>query len=174
MTLTETIIELITSLCRAIFVRIYNKQRVWTAKVRKHCIVAAAVKINGRFIGMSKNISIGSFTCINENFEITGIGFVNIGQNVHIGRNCKILTVHHDYKNGYPFAESKKQYRDVVIGNDVWIGDDCVIMGGVVIGDKSVIATGTVVSKNVGVGEVVGSNTQVVIGKRECSCSGRW
>lgn len=37
----------------------------------------------------------------------------------------------------------------IIIGNDVWIGYDCLIMGGVTIGDGAIIGARTVVSKDI-------------------------
>jgi chloramphenicol O-acetyltransferase type B len=47
---------------------------------------------------------------------------------------------------------------DTVIGNDVWIGSEAMIMAGVTIGDGAVIASQAVVTKNVAPYEIVGSN----------------
>ncbi|ELO4020660.1 type B chloramphenicol O-acetyltransferase [Vibrio fluvialis] len=47
---------------------------------------------------------------------------------------------------------------DTVIGNDVWIGSEAMIMAGVTIGDGAVIASRAVVTKDVAPYEIVGSN----------------
>lgn len=47
---------------------------------------------------------------------------------------------------------------DVVIGNDVWIGREAVIMSGVTIGDGAVIAAGALVSRDVAPFMIVGGN----------------
>lgn len=47
---------------------------------------------------------------------------------------------------------------DVVIGNDVWIGREAVIMSGVTIGDGAVIAARALVSRNVEPYMIVGGN----------------
>jgi len=39
--------------------------------------------------------------------------------------------------------------REVVIGNDVWIGANCIIFEGVTIGDGAVIAAGSIIRKDV-------------------------
>jgi serine acetyltransferase len=46
----------------------------------------------------------------------------------------------------------------MVMGNDVWIGEDVLIILGVQIGDCAVIAAGSVVTKNVDDYEIVGGN----------------
>lgn len=38
---------------------------------------------------------------------------------------------------------------DIVIGNDVWIGMDCIVLSGVSIGNGSVIAAGSVVTRSI-------------------------
>jgi len=48
---------------------------------------------------------------------------------------------------------------DIVIGNDVWIGYEAVIMAGVSIGDGAWIGTRAVVTKDVEPYEVVGGRT---------------
>ncbi len=55
---------------------------------------------------------------------------------------------------------------DTVIGNDVWIGRESVIMPGVKIGDGAIIAAYSVVSKNVAPYTVVGGNPAGFIKKR--------
>ncbi|EKO3481646.1 type B chloramphenicol O-acetyltransferase [Vibrio fluvialis] len=47
---------------------------------------------------------------------------------------------------------------DTVIGNDVWIGSEAMIMAGVTIGDGAIIASRAVVTKDVAPYEIVGSN----------------
>lgn len=55
---------------------------------------------------------------------------------------------------------------DTVIGNDVWIGVEAMIMPGVQIGDGAVIGARTVVTKNVGPYEIWGGNPGRLLKKR--------
>lgn len=55
---------------------------------------------------------------------------------------------------------------DIVVGNDVWFGRECVIMPGVRIGDGSIIAAYSVVTKDVEPYSVVGGNPARLIKKR--------
>ena len=55
---------------------------------------------------------------------------------------------------------------DTVIGNDVWLGRECVIMPGVKIGDGAIIGAYSVVTKNIEPYTVVGGNPAKVIRKR--------
>lgn len=51
----------------------------------------------------------------------------------------------------------------IVIGNDVWIGMDSMILSGVTIGQGAVIAAGSVVTKDVPPYAIVGGNPAKVI-----------
>jgi chloramphenicol O-acetyltransferase type B len=65
-----------------------------------------------------------------------------------------------DAKNGF------EKTGDTVIGNDVWIGTEAMIMSGVTIGDGAIIAARAVVTKDVESYTVVGGNPAIVIKKR--------
>ena len=55
---------------------------------------------------------------------------------------------------------------DIVVGNDVWIGYDAVIMAGVTIGDGAIIGTRAVVTKDVEPYSIVGGVPAKEIRKR--------
>ena len=55
--------------------------------------------------------------------------------------------------------EDKKK---VVIGNDVWIGANCIIFEGVTVGDGAVIAAGSIIRKNVPPYAVVGGVDRII------------
>ena len=57
-------------------------------------------------------------------------------------------------------------WADVVIGNDVWLGEGCTIMAGVTIGDGAVVAANAHVVKDVGPYEIVGGNPAKLIKRR--------
>lgn len=63
-------------------------------------------------------------------------------------------------------AASWDNKGDIVIGNDVWIGYDAVIMAGVKIGDGAIIGTRAVVTKDVEPYSIVGGVPAKVIRKR--------
>jgi virginiamycin A acetyltransferase len=58
-------------------------------------------------------------------------------------------------------------YRgDIIIGNDVWVGYESVIMPGVNIGDGAIIASNSVVTKNFPSYSVIGGNPAKLIKMR--------
>ncbi len=48
--------------------------------------------------------------------------------------------------------------RKTIVGNDVWIGQGAIIVGGVTIGDGAIVAAGSVVTKDVEPCTIVGGN----------------
>lgn len=85
----------------------------------------------------------------------------------------------HDWIASYPFDIIEEESRpgkkalegymkkgDTVIGNDVWIGTESMIMPGVKIGDGAVIAARAVVTKDVEPYAIVGGNPAKLIKKR--------
>jgi acetyltransferase-like isoleucine patch superfamily enzyme len=59
-----------------------------------------------------------------------------------------------------------KTKGEIIIGNDVWIGQDALILSGVTIGDGAVIAARAVVTKNIEPYSIVAGNPARVIRKR--------
>jgi len=68
------------------------------------------------------------------------------------------------YKTVPPKAHSWK--GDTVLGNDVWVGAESIIMPGVHIADGAVIAARAVVTKSIGPYEIWGGNPARLIKKR--------
>ena len=97
---------------------------------------------------------------------------VNIGDNVLIAHNCNIFdndTHPVDYlerredANNIIFRGVREKFnslssKKVMIGNDVWIGCNAIILKGVTIGDGAIIAAGSVVTKDVEPWSLVAGN----------------
>jgi len=106
---------------------------------------------------------IGSFCSIGS-----GAAFIMAGNQGH--RN--------DWISTFPFywmseveafngaANGFEPAGDTVIGNDVWIGSEAIIMPGVTIGDGAVIGTRALVTRDVPPYAIVGGNPARVIRKR--------
>lgn len=111
-----------------------------------------------------------------------GSGRINsgtyIGRYCSIGVNVNIATKHHDISilSTSPFFFNKKppsvKYVNndktirVRIKNDVWIGDNVIILSGVTIGDGAVIGAGAVVTKDVPDYAIVAGNPASIIRMR--------
>ena len=90
-------------------------------------------------------VSIGNNCFFNDNCSINSQGNITIGNNVIFGQNVMIFDHDHDYKNDV----NNFIIKDVKIGNNVWIGANCVILKGVNIGNNVTIAAGTIVNKDI-------------------------
>lgn len=141
------------------------------------------------------NIVIGDYTYYDdpedsENFERNVLyHFPFIGDRLIIGKFCAIARGVKFIMNGanhktsgfstYPFQifgngwekvmpqPGELPYKgDTVIGNDVWIGYDCLIMPGVHIGNGAIISSRSVVVADVPAYTVVGGNPAKVIKER--------
>lgn len=125
-----------------------------------------------------------------ENFERNVLYlFPFIGDRLIIGKFCALARGIKFIMNGanhsmngfstYPFAIFGKGWEhvdpapetlpykgDTIIGNDVWIGYEAVIMPGVQIGDGAIVAAKSVVTSNVEPYRIVGGNPARVIRSR--------
>lgn len=106
---------------------------------------------------------IGSFCSIG-----TGAAFMMAGNQGH--RNDWVTTFPIFYMSEEPaFAEARDGYvpaGDTVVGNDVWIGAEAIIMPGVRIGDGAMIGSRAVVTKDVEPYTIVGGNPARPIRRR--------
>lgn len=93
---------------------------------------------------------------------------VTIGANVMMGPDVKIYSRNHVYASTeIPMRLQGKIQKQTVIGNDVWIGANVVILPGVTIGNHCVIGAGSIVTKDVPDYAVVGGNPARIIKMRE-------
>ena len=106
---------------------------------------------------------IGSFCSIGS-----GAAFIMAGNQGH--RNEWISTFPFFFMPEVPeFENATNGYLpagDTVIGNDVWIGSEAIIMPGITVGDGAVIGTRALVTKNVEPYAIVGGNPAKTIRKR--------
>ncbi|WP_312886635.1 acyltransferase [Paenibacillus foliorum] len=71
---------------------------------------------------------------------------ISIGRNTKIAPNVCINDHDHNYKNT---TDGHLIMGEVIIGENVWIGSNVVVLRDTVIGDNAVIAAGSVVKGNV-------------------------
>ena len=109
----------------------------------------------------SPSIIIGDGVIFNYNCHIGCIDSITIGNDTLIGSN--VLITDHQHGNldklapDTPFKDQPLHSKGpVVIGENVWIGENACIMPGVTVGSHSVIGANAVVTKDVPDGAVVG------------------
>ncbi len=89
---------------------------------------------------------------------------ITIGNKVTITSGVKLLT--HDGAAWLARDEKGRRYKfdRIIIGNNVFIGINSIIMPGVKIEDDVIIAAGSVVTKSVPSGVIIGGNPAKIIG----------
>lgn len=110
----------------------------------------------GSFVYIRKNASIridfdgelqiAEKVFINDNCNINCVNRIVIGKQTKIAPNVCINDHDHNYKH---ISDQHLVKGEVIIGENVWIGSNVVILRNTFIGDHAVIAAGSVVKGNV-------------------------
>jgi acetyltransferase-like isoleucine patch superfamily enzyme len=135
---------------RVEFSQVSRKARIWQKVVMFHS-------------------SVGDYSYVSPN---TRLIYAHVGKFCSIAGDCAIGMGTHSlkYKSTSPIftsrqnsigeqwvdTDSYEEYKEINIGNDVWIGQRVLVMGGVNIGDGAVIGAGAVVTKDVPPYAIVG------------------
>ena len=132
----------------------------------KHSVIHSSVRMDTppyRKFSLGDYSVIESFACINNavgdviigNYTRIGlhntiIGPVTIGHHVNLAQGITVTALNHKFENpDIRIDEQGVSTKPVVIGNDIWVGANAIILPGVTIGDHSVIAAGAIVTKDV-------------------------
>ncbi len=122
-------------------------------------------------------VKLGDFTYIAENSKLSK---TNVGKFCSIGPDCRIGIGKHPsntFVSTHPiFFSTLKQsqisfvdknyfeeYKEINIGNDVWIGANAIIVDGVNVSDGAIIAAGAVVTKDIPPFAIVGGVPSKII-----------
>ncbi|EIH5399289.1 CatB-related O-acetyltransferase, partial [Escherichia coli] len=117
--------------------RITGKSSIYDSYIGKYSYVA------GASIG---NATVGKFCSIAKGAKIGGLGahpttFISSHPIFYsTKKQCGVTFTSKDY-----FLEN----ADTILGNDVWVGTNAIIMDGVTIGDGAIIGAGAIVTKDV-------------------------
>jgi maltose O-acetyltransferase len=112
---------------------------------------SATVGLGSKLIGPRENFLIGEHSYLNQAHLSCGPGSrVVIGRGCAIGYNVSIKALTHDPEKPTTNADGPLRHveRDIVIGDDCWIGDNVFIREGVVLGDRTIVGANSVVTKS--------------------------
>ena len=129
--------------------KIYHSVRMDTPPYRrfwlgKHSVIESFCCINNS-VG---DVTIGDYTRIGIHNTI--IGPVCIGNHVNLAQGITITALNHNFEDtSKRIDEQGISTKPVVVGDDVWIGANAVVLPGVTIGSHCVVAAGAVVTKDV-------------------------
>lgn len=92
---------------------------------------------------------------------------LSIGSHVMIAKGACLYASNHNYHLlDVPMKHQGETGRGIVLGDDVWIGANVVVLDGVMIGDGAIVAAGAVVSRDVPAFCIVGGVPAKPIGWR--------
>lgn len=126
--------------------------RALGAKIGKRAIFYPGV-----WIAPPDKLEVGDDVDFALDVIIVTSGTIKIGSRVLIGYRTQINSSNHAIppKPERIFGGGEDN-KPIIIGDDVWIGGNCMIMAGVTIGEGAVIAGGAVVTKDVEPYSIVG------------------
>lgn len=122
----------------------------WTMRVVGQCAsYKSRPRVNFKS-SVSRTTHIGHRVHFNG-MTIVGGGRVTLGDNFHSGIDCRMITQFHRYDDGdsLPYDRIKYLLKDIVIGDNVWLGDRVMVLGGVNIGEGAIIQAGSVVVSDI-------------------------
>ena len=145
-------------------------------KLSKMCSFEAPCRVSGS-VETRTHVEIGAFSDVGGNFGEGRIARICIGRYCSIAAGCSLGLQQHPtnfvltsarqyFANccGWDFHAGSVSLSDVpqerpgptVIGNDVWVGANAIVMGGIKVGDGAIVAAGAVVTKDVPPYAIVG------------------
>ncbi len=72
-----------------------------------------------------------------------------IGAHSLVGAGSRFIDHDHGIQRSSLIGEQPSTNSEIIIGEDVWIGANCLILKGIVIGKGAVVGAGSVVTKSV-------------------------
>ena len=137
----------------------YNVKR----KAKKY---GSQLKVNSLSF-VSKTTSLGKNVSFNG-MQISGYGNVIIGNNFHSGKDCLIISQNHNFNHGEKIPYDDTYIcKDIIIENNVWLGDRVIVLGGITIGEGAIIQAGSVVVSNIPKYAIAGGHPAKVFSNRD-------
>lgn len=127
----------------------------------RHAWIEAVYEYQGK--QYSPRLVIGDGVTMSSNVHISCVNSVTLGSNVLLGSNIYISDHNHGVYHGAiqsspsqtPSERVLSDGGSIDIGDNVWVGDNVVIVGMVKIGDGAIIGANSVVLSDVAAGEIV-------------------
>ena len=110
---------------------------------------------HGTALRVNHNSNVTKKTILGNNvnfngMNITGGGNIQIGNNFHSGKECLMISQNHNYDfgNAVPY-DATYICKDIVVEDNVWLGERVIVLGGVTIGEGAIIQAGSVVVSDI-------------------------
>jgi acetyltransferase-like isoleucine patch superfamily enzyme len=120
----------------------------------------------GGYSRVNRNTYLGDKVCLNG-LQIHGRGSVKIGNYFHSGVECLIIAQNHNYEGTKIPYDETYIYKDIEIGDFVWVGSRVMILPGTKIGEGAIIQGGSVVHGEIPPYAIAGGNPAKVFKYRD-------
>ena len=115
----------------------------------------------------SGSFALGAGSVVLSDSQVDCTASVTVGRGTHVGRRAQVFTHAHDVARlVVPVLEAPVTSAPVVIGDDVMIYNEVVILPGLTIGDGAVVAIRAVVTRDVPAGAIVAGVPARIVGHR--------
>ncbi len=116
-----------------------------------------------------ERIKIGAYSHIGAHCSIwagDSVGRITLGRHALLGPEVFITASNYQIEPGIPVMDQPKLERDVIIGDDVWLGARVMVVAGVEIGDGCIIGASSVVTRSIPAGSIAVGIPARVVGRR--------
>ncbi len=124
--------------------------------VRERCIIRSCTGF----------IVINDGTTINYNCILHGQGNITIGKDVILSPNVQMYAANHGIDRGTLIKEQSNYPASIIIGDDVWVGANVIVLAGVNVQIGAVIGAGSIVTRHVSAYEIWAGNPAKKVGER--------
>jgi len=107
---------------------------------------------NGERIALADQVQIGEYCAL---WAGKDNAWIRVGNRTTFGPGCFVTAADYGLAAGQRITDQKMIEKDVVIGDDCWIGTKSVITAGVTLGAGCVVGAGSVVTRDVPAGAIV-------------------
>lgn len=115
---------------------------------------------NAERIELGDQVQIGEYCAL---WAGQSSSWIRIGARTTFGPSCFVTAADYGLDADTRITDQQMRERDVVIGEDCWIGTKAVITAGVTLGDGCVIGAGSVVTRDIPAGAIAaGAPARVV------------
>jgi acetyltransferase-like isoleucine patch superfamily enzyme len=135
--------SLISSFSHYLFEHVYWKKQINNKGIYRIHPKASVRNANNIFLGHDVRITLHCIIWAGKDSTIS------LGDNVLIGPGAQLHATNHGYTlDTGPMTYQERIEKDIVFGNDVWVGGNSIITAGVELADGIIVAAGSTVTKS--------------------------
>lgn len=115
------------------------------------------------------HITIGDFCIILPGVRIAAASGITVGNNCMFATNSYVTDA--DWHDQYDRTSAPGKTAEIVLHDNVWIGDSAIVCKGVTIGENSIVGAGAVVTRDVPPNVIVAGNPARIVKELDASRS---